>query len=98
MRTRYFVTDGPLATTVSECSESYFREGLAAGGGGVRILRRDGFVDLVTGSRYLEPNTAIRAEVSEAVLQVVYLGVVIAKYEEWTDYALFTAADYPLGV
>lgn len=98
MRTRYFVTNGPLATTVSECSESYFREGLAAGGGGVRVVRRDGFVDLVAGSRYLEPNTAIRAEISGGVLQVIYLGVVVAEYEDWTDYALITAADYPIGV
>ncbi|BBY96409.1 hypothetical protein MGALJ_60780 (plasmid) [Mycobacterium gallinarum] len=74
MRTQFFVTDGPLATTMSECSESYFREHLAAGTGGVRVVRRGGVTDLIAGSRYLDAGTAIRPEVCGGALQVIYLG------------------------
>jgi hypothetical protein len=54
----FYVTDGPLATTMSEVQEDYFRECLAAGAGGVQVVLRDGSTDLITGSRYLEPGTA----------------------------------------
>ena len=39
---RFYVADGPLATSVSEASESYFSEGLHAGRGGVRVVLSDG--------------------------------------------------------
>ena len=82
---------------MSASSESYFCDGLAAGTGGVRIHRRDGSVDLIAGNRDLEPSTAIRAEISGGMLRVIYLGVVLAEYDDWTDYGPITTADYPLG-
>lgn len=51
----FCVTNGPLATSVSDESESYFRECLSAGPGGVRVVLRDGVTELIAGSRYLEP-------------------------------------------
>lgn len=58
---RFYVTDAPLATSLSEVSESYFREGLHAGRGGVRVVLSDGSTESISGSRYLEPGTQIRA-------------------------------------
>jgi hypothetical protein len=98
VNTRFFVTDGPLATTMSTASESYFRENLAAGAGGVRVTLRDGSTDLITGSRYLAPGTAIRAEVTAGQLHIIYLGEVLKEYDDWADYTEITTADYPLGV
>lgn len=95
--TRYFVTDGPLATTATQATETYFREGLAAGSGGIRVVHQDGSIDLIAGSRYLQPGTAIRAEVFEGMLQIIYLGVVFRVYDDWATYTDITAKDYPLG-
>lgn len=68
----------PLATSLLESSQAYFREALA--GSGVRIERRDDGTDFIAGSRYLERGTALRAEVNgDAKLQVIYLGVVLVE-------------------
>lgn len=95
---RFYVTDGPVATSVSEASESYFREGLDAGRGGVRVILRDGTTELISGSRYLEPGTQIRAEEVGGQLQILYLGVVLRQYSDWLDYSdQVQPQDYPLG-
>jgi hypothetical protein len=95
--TRYFVTDGPLATTATSATETYFREGLAAGTGGVRVVHQDGSIDLIAGNRYLQPGTAIRAEVCEKMLQIIYLVLVIREYDDWATHTDISAIDYPLG-
>jgi hypothetical protein len=87
-----------MATTMSPASESYFRENLAAGAGGIRVQLRDGSTDLIAGSRYLVPDTAIRAEVTAGELHVIYLGEALKRYDDWADYTEITTADYPLGV
>ena len=84
---RFYVVDGPLASSVSGCDESYFREGLHADHGGVRVLLADGTTELVAGSRYLEPGTRIRADVVGVRLQVIYLGEVLREYTQWVDYS-----------
>ena len=94
---RFFVTDGPLATTITQATQSYFREALASNTGGIRVARRDGSTDLIAGSRYLDAGTAIRGEVLDDVLQIIYLGVAITEYDDWTTYAAITSSDYPLG-
>jgi hypothetical protein len=96
--TRFYVTDGPLATSVSEASETYFREGLHAGHGGVRVVLSDGSTELTSGSRCLEPGTRIRAEEVGGQLQIVYLGVVLRQYSDWLDYSdQVEPQEYPLG-
>ena len=95
---RFYVADGPLATSVSEASESYFSEGLHAGRGGVRVVLSDGSTELITGSRYLEPGTRIRAEEVGGQLQIVYLGAVLRQYLDWLDYSdQVEPQEYPLG-
>lgn len=95
---RFYVTDGPLAVSMSEASESYFREGLAAGRGGVRVILRNGTTELISGSRYLEKGTQIRAEELDGQLQIVYLGVVLREYSDWLYYSdQVQPQDYPLG-
>jgi hypothetical protein len=84
---RFYVTDGPLATSASEVSETYFREALNAGRGGVRVALRDGTTEFTAGSRYLERGTQLRAEVVGGRLQIVYLGVVVREYPDWLDYS-----------
>jgi hypothetical protein len=74
---RFYITDGPLATTVSEADDTYFRECLHAGRGGVRVILSDGSTELIAGSRYLEAGTQLRAEVVSGQLQIVYLGEVL---------------------
>jgi hypothetical protein len=63
----------------------------------VRVVWRDGSVDLIAGNRRLEHDTAVRAEVVDGQLQFIYLGVVLREYDDWIDHAEFTAGDYPLG-
>jgi hypothetical protein len=95
---RFYVTDGPLATSVSEASNTYFHEGLHAGRGGVRVILRDGTVELIAGSRYLAPGTHLRAEVVGARLQIVYLGTVIREYHEWLAYSnQLSLEEFPPG-
>jgi hypothetical protein len=95
---RFYIVDGPLASSVSECDEPYFREGLHADRGGVRVLLADGTTELVAGSRYLEPGTRIRADVVGGRLQVIYLGEVLREYTQWVDYSdQIGPQDYPLG-
>ena len=96
--TAFYVTDGPLASTVSPADGTYFRECLAAGAGAVRVTFEDGSIDLISGSRYLEPGTRLHAEVTNGRLQIVYLGVTLREYDEWADFTdQLTAADYPLN-
>ena len=95
---RYFVADGPVASSCSEASDSYFREGLAAGAGGVRVVRSNGVMELIAGSRYLVAGTRLRAEVVNDTLQVIYLGEVLREYADWVDYSdRIGPQDYPLG-
>jgi hypothetical protein len=86
-RAKFYVTDGPLATSVSEVSEAYFQECLEAGHGGVRVSLSDATTEFVAGSRYLEPGTQIRAEEIEGRLQIFYLGVILRDYPDWLDYS-----------
>jgi len=44
-------------------------------------------VDLIAGSRYLEDDAQIRAEVVDGRLQIIYLGVVLRQYGDWADYS-----------
>jgi hypothetical protein len=85
-RVSFYVTDGPLATRVSEVSEGYFQECREAGHGGTRVVLSDGTTEWIVGSRYLDPRTSIRAEVVEGHLQVLYLGEVLREYTHWIDY------------
>jgi hypothetical protein len=95
---RFYVTDGPLATGVSEASERHCRECLHAGRGGVRVVLSDGVTELISGSRYLEPGTQIRVEEVGGRLDIVYLGVVLRQYRDWLDYSdEVPPHDYPLG-
>lgn len=94
---RFYVTDGPVASSASEVNESYFREGLAAGHGGVRVDLPDGTSELIAGSRYLVADTRIRAEVIDGRLQVIYLGGALRKYADWVDYSEIEPSEYPLG-
>jgi hypothetical protein len=95
---RFYLTNGPLATSVSEASDTYFRESLDAGHGGVRVILRDGTTELIAGSRYLEPGTQIRAEVVGDQLQIIYLGAVVHEYAEWLDYSdPVLPEEFPLG-
>jgi hypothetical protein len=49
-----------LPTRLLNKKDSYFRECLAAGSRGVRVVRRDGSVDLIAGNCYLEYVTVLR--------------------------------------
>jgi hypothetical protein len=68
------------------------------GHGGVRVVLTDGSTELITGSRYLEPGTQLRAEMVAGQLQIVYLGEVLREYSQWLDYSDQVAPrEYPLG-
>lgn len=56
---RFYVADGPLASTISEASEHCFRECRTAAAGCVRVDLPDGTTELITGTRYLEPGTLV---------------------------------------
>jgi hypothetical protein len=87
-----------VASSCSETSDGYFREGLAAGAGGLRVVRRNGVTDLIAGSRYCVAGTRLRAEVVNDTLQVIYLGEVLREYTDWVDYTdQIRPQDYPLG-
>ncbi|WP_433717027.1 hypothetical protein ACQP2U_42505 (plasmid) [Nocardia sp. CA-084685] len=84
---RYYVTDGPLAVSVREEKKDYFLEAaLFAETGVVRVVLRDGSIDLIAGSRYLQGGTRIRAEVDGDQLRVLYLGVCLREYDDWVDF------------
>jgi hypothetical protein len=82
-RVSFYVTDGPLATRVSEVSEGYFQECREAGHGGPRVVLSDGTTEWIVGSRYPVPGTSIQAEVVEDHLQVLYQGEVLREYTDW---------------
>jgi hypothetical protein len=86
-QTKFYVADGPLATSVSEVSEAYFQECLNSGRGGVRVVLGDGATEFMSGSRYLAPGTQLRVEEVEDQLQIIYLGVALRQYSNWLDYS-----------
>jgi hypothetical protein len=52
---KYYVTDGPLATSVSEVSAAYFQECMHAGRGRARVVLSDGTAELISGSPTWSP-------------------------------------------
>jgi hypothetical protein len=84
---KYYVAEGPLATSVSEVSAAYFQECMHAGRGRARVVLADGTTELISGSRYLEPGTRIRVEEIEGHLEITYLGAVLRQYSDWLHYS-----------
>ena len=89
-RSRLFVTHGPLATSISKASGTYFRECRSAGCGTVRVSLPDGTIDWITGSRYLGPGSRLRAQVIDdptgTRLEVVCRAEVVCQYRDWVSY------------
>ncbi|MFC0313657.1 hypothetical protein ACFQNE_02660 [Gordonia phosphorivorans] len=88
MTRRYYITDGPRATGIIECSADYFGEAALSGRGVVDVHLADGSVDSIAGTRYLEADLHLvlwAYEHADRTLDVVYMGATLASYppEQW---------------
>lgn len=93
----FFVADQSVQSCRREVDEAYCRENLAAGRGGVKVVRSGGVIDVFAGSRYLPTGGQISAETVDAELRVTFQGTVLRKYIEWIDVREVEPGHYPMA-
>lgn len=93
----FFVADQSVQSWMRDVDEAYFRENLAAGRGGIKVVRRGGVIDVFAGSRYLPTGGRISAATVGAELRLTFQGRVLRKYVEWLDASEVEPGHYPLA-